>query len=117
MKIAQVTIGCVMIVAGFVLRFMGALYLKGNYTPIPYRPTMVIKAGPYGIVRHPMYTGSIMVLVGCYLLLPVLGYSYLTYTFFVSRAFMEDTHGDVDYLNKVGRFIPNWRQIKTWLHL
>ena len=60
-------------VAGVVLMFMGAglllaglVYLGNGLTPLPYPKAegKLIQTGPYSLVRHPMYSGGLLLGAG-----------------------------------------------------
>ena len=64
-KLASV-VGCVFLLSGSLLFLSGVLRLGANLTALPYpKPeSTLIVTGPYRIVRHPMYSGAILVAFG-----------------------------------------------------
>jgi protein-S-isoprenylcysteine O-methyltransferase Ste14 len=58
--------GVFLMVAGVCLLFAGLFRLGANLTPLPYprEKATLIQSGPYGIVRHPMYSGGIILAYG-----------------------------------------------------
>jgi protein-S-isoprenylcysteine O-methyltransferase Ste14 len=60
-----VVVGDVLVAAGFLL--VGRVYRENSYTAatIGVAPGQrVISTGPYGVVRHPMYSGALLYLLG-----------------------------------------------------
>jgi protein-S-isoprenylcysteine O-methyltransferase Ste14 len=59
--------GLVLIIAGALLMLTGGLWLgRRNITPLPYPrdKARMVDCGPYRLVRHPMYTGGILIAFG-----------------------------------------------------
>jgi protein-S-isoprenylcysteine O-methyltransferase Ste14 len=59
-------VGAVLAFAGGIVVFLAARALGGNLTPYP-RPVDrggITETGPYGIVRHPIYSGGILFFAG-----------------------------------------------------
>ncbi|RPJ87566.1 MAG: isoprenylcysteine carboxylmethyltransferase family protein [Acidobacteria bacterium] len=58
--------GAILIFAGAALFFAGLLMLGSGLTPLPYprAKAKLIQTGPYGIVRHPIYAGGLVLAYG-----------------------------------------------------
>jgi len=59
-------IGIALLLAGGGLSLAGSLWLGSNLTPLPFpKPhATLVQTGPYRIVRHPIYSGIIMLAYG-----------------------------------------------------
>jgi len=92
--------------------------LVGRGTPAPFDPPRrLIRSGPYGLVRNPMYIGAGLALAGAalfYRSLPLLGYTVgfflITHVFVLvyeeptlKRLFGDEYH---EYLKRVQRWWP-----------
>ncbi len=60
------TLGCVLILIGGVLLVAGGVRLGASLTPLPYpkEEASLVETGPYALVRHPMYSGGLILAVG-----------------------------------------------------
>jgi protein-S-isoprenylcysteine O-methyltransferase Ste14 len=68
----------------------------------------------YKYIRHPMYVGSILMILGAYLINPILGVIFISYCVFANRATIEEQIMCQDkkyeeYMKKTGRFLPKIR--------
>ncbi len=88
-------LGGLLMAAG--LAFCGAaiFHLGGNLTPLPHPKddATLIVSGPYGLVRHPIYSGIILAAYGFALLLNgwfTLGYATLLLIFFDIKSRREE---------------------------
>ena len=63
---ASIVVGVALVVAGAGLLVAGLLRLGPNLTPLPYPKdeATLVRTGPYGLVRHPMYGGGIVLALG-----------------------------------------------------
>ncbi|HSL20112.1 MAG TPA: isoprenylcysteine carboxylmethyltransferase family protein [Vicinamibacterales bacterium] len=59
-------IGLVLMLAGGALLFAGGIRLGPALTPLPYpkEGAPLIQTGPFGLVRHPMYGGGLVLALG-----------------------------------------------------
>ncbi len=59
-------VGIFSLVSGSLLLISGILRMGANVTPLPYpKPeSTLIETGPYRVVRHPMYSGVILIAFG-----------------------------------------------------
>jgi protein-S-isoprenylcysteine O-methyltransferase Ste14 len=55
-----------LLVTGFVLGISGGAWLRSNLSPFPYprENATLVRTGPFRFVRHPMYSGAIMIALG-----------------------------------------------------
>ena len=89
-------LGLALIVTGYVFgsfAFVENAFFSGTVRLQPERGQTVVKSGPYGLVRHPGYLGSLIASVGMPLLLdslwafiPMIIFGF----FYVLRTFLED---------------------------
>ena len=59
-------VGLVLVVAGLGLAIAAATIMGSSLSPFPHpRPDgELVRRGPFAVVRHPMYTGGLLVFVG-----------------------------------------------------
>ena len=59
-------IGFLLAVAGLAFSVWARLYLGSNWSPIATlkKDQILVTSGPYGIVRHPIYSGLIVAIIG-----------------------------------------------------
>lgn len=82
--------GIILIVLGLAIRFWAKKILAQDFQEVIQVPSKVVTKGPYRYVNHPMYLGSIIVILGASLLHPAFGITWLAYTFYRSRSVVED---------------------------
>ncbi len=111
-------IGLSVALLGILFAIWARMYLGSNWSPDPEvkKGHVLIKSGPYGIVRHPIYTGMTIgmigsaiaenVLVGLIAVLFMLIFSYLR--IIEEEKFMKGKFGKqyVDYAKTVKTFMP-----------
>lgn len=88
-------LGVALLVSGASLLIAGIVALRRSLTPLPYpRPGGdLVQTGPYGLVRHPMYTGGIIMSVGWALFVHswfILGYAALLFAFVEVKSTREE---------------------------
>jgi protein-S-isoprenylcysteine O-methyltransferase Ste14 len=111
-------------IAGAVLFLMGALLfaaavlkLGPNLTPVPFPKdgATLVETGPYGLVRHPMYSGAVLAAFGWALLVHgwlTIGYAVVLFLFFDVKSRQEETWlsgkyaGYGSYQSRVCKLIP-----------
>lgn len=108
-------VAVVCIVLGAVLRIVAIRTLGRNFVLSLGWPHSLVVHGVYRYVRHPSYTGSLLVLSGVAILCPVIAIIWLAFAFFLSRAVAEEQilksyPGYADYAARTGMFIPKVRQ-------
>ncbi|MEW6182517.1 MAG: isoprenylcysteine carboxylmethyltransferase family protein [Bacillota bacterium] len=87
--------GGVLIPAGVLLVITGILSLGANITPLPYprdRATLV-ETGPYRLVRHPMYSGGVLMAFGWAFWVHgwlTIGYAAILFVFFDAKSRIEE---------------------------
>ncbi len=84
-----------LLTAGFGLIVSGIVWLRSNLSPLPYPRdcTTLVETGPFRIVRHPMYSGAILMALGWSLEtqgLLTLGYALLLFVLFNLKARREE---------------------------
>lgn len=65
---ANVYVAYVCVIIGGSITLLSLFYLRRALTVTP-QATSLVTAGPYALVRHPMYSGSILILLGLMLLI------------------------------------------------
>ena len=107
--------GVLCVFLGFLLRYKAIKTLGSSFSLSLQRRKHIVTTGIYKYIRHPSYTGSILVVFGFSALWPPLGVAYLAFMFFLSRAVREEIIlGNADYKpykEKTGMFLP---RIKLW---
>jgi protein-S-isoprenylcysteine O-methyltransferase Ste14 len=112
------TLSWVMIFAGAILVSWGHLIL-GWRTHFPSVQDTLVRRGMYGRVRHPIYAGIFLILIGVTLLnptLPVAVASAVAIVFFIVMARLEEI--DLmqrvpeyrEYMKEVPRFVPRLKK-------
>lgn len=119
----QLALGICLLLIGVLFVLWALAYLGRAFSVTPHASKLVMK-GPYSIVRHPMYVGNIVSLVGLALIFNSLS-TYLFCAVFtalqVFRAHFEEDlmqrsiSGYDEYKSKVGRFFPKIRSICIWI--
>ena len=111
------TTGDVLVVAGFVLLGVAALALGRSLTPtpVPVEDGELRTSGPYRLVRLPIYTGVLVIVVGLTVRSgswPTVAVAAITVAFFHAKAAWEERRlaerypGYPDYAATTPRFVP-----------
>jgi protein-S-isoprenylcysteine O-methyltransferase Ste14 len=111
------TLSIISLLAGFVILGLSALALGKSLTahPIPGKDAVLVTDGLYRFVKHPIYSGVILIAIG----LTIAG-GFLPHVFFIvaltlllnykasfEEALLAKTYaGYADYSKKTGRFVP-----------
>ncbi len=105
--------------AGAALRFWAMMYLGGR------RERELVNDGPYSIVRHPLYLGSVLIGASAALFLEsplvlaalvIVGVIYAATTVRIEEAVLRSRHGDDayhQYSARVAAFVPSTRAFVT----
>ena len=112
-------IGQVLVIAGFVLMIVASLRLGRGLTatPVPNRRGQLITGGLYRYVRHPIYTGVLLIVVGLTLRsgsFVTLAVAVVTVVFFDRKARWEEAQlrerypDYAEYASRTPRFVPGW---------
>ena len=115
-KLASV-VGSVFLLSGSLLFISGILRLGANLSALPYpKPeSTLIVTGPYRIVRHPMYSGAILIAFGWGLLIHswlAIGTALVLFVFFDFKSRREEAWlkekfpGYVTYQQRVRKLVP-----------
>ena len=114
---ARVAAGAGLIALGGLLLVSAAVRMGPSLTPLPHpgdQPRL-IRSGPFGLARHPMYGGGVLIAFGWALLvgsLLTLGYAILLFAFLDLKSrreegwLVERFPDYVDYRRRVRRLIP-----------
>jgi protein-S-isoprenylcysteine O-methyltransferase Ste14 len=115
-RVVPVFVALSVMAAGGVIVLLALVYLRRAFTVTP-QARHLVNFGPYAIVRHPMYIGNIVTMLGLAFLIgtvPALLLFVLTAALQVLRGLMEDwllersLPGYRDYMRSVGGFVPKW---------
>lgn len=92
---ACTVVGAVLMAVGSVLFFAGIVCLDRGLTPLPYpkEGTKLIEKGPYALVRHPIYSGGLVICLGWALYVQgwlTLGYVLVLFVFLDVKARREE---------------------------
>ena len=103
------------IVVGFLLRWMAMRELGRDFSLSLRIPSRVVKTGIYRVMRHPSYFGSLLIILGLAILLPLLGVMATAIAFFASRIVAEEDilRRNPDYrryARRTGVFFPKKRR-------
>ncbi len=112
-------VGQVLVIAGFVLMIVASLRLGRGLTatPVPNARGALITGGLYRYVRHPIYTGVLLIVVGLTLRsgsVVTLAVAVVTVVFFDRKARWEEAQlsdrydGYTEYAARTPRFVPGW---------
>jgi protein-S-isoprenylcysteine O-methyltransferase Ste14 len=114
---ASLPIGCVLIVAGGALFLAGVARLGRRLTPLPFPKEGgdLVRTGPYRVVRHPIYSGGLVLAVGWALCVQgwlTLGYVAVLFVFMDVKSRREERWlaakypEYASYRRRVRKFIP-----------
>ena len=109
--------GVALFLIGGLLFATGVLQLGANFTPVPFPKdeATLVDTGPYGFVRHPMYSGAVMVALGWALWVHgwlTIGYAIALFLFFDVKSRWEEKwlmgkfSGYESYRRRVRKLIP-----------
>lgn len=116
-SILAFVVGSVFLLSGSLLFISGILRLGANLSALPYpKPeSTLIETGPYRIVRHPMYSGVILLAFGWALVIHswlAIGIALVTFVFFdiksrrEERWLKEKFPGYAAYRQKTRKLVP-----------
>ena len=109
--------GSVLLLMGGLLLIAGIFRLGSNLTAVPYPKdqSRLVETGPYQLVRHPMYSGAILMAFGwaCWVHgWLTIGYAIILFVFFDIKARREERwlkekfSGYAAYQKRVRKLIP-----------
>jgi protein-S-isoprenylcysteine O-methyltransferase Ste14 len=107
--------GILLIIVGFLIRWVSIINLKEAYSHHLLVPQSIFRNGLYKYIRHPMYLGSIFIIVGGYIINDLFGFILLTIALFLHRATIEEqiNMGNKEYskyIKETGMFLPRIRK-------
>lgn len=113
------TTGQVLVIAGLAVIIVASLRLGTGLTPtpVPSQRGHLVTGGLYRYVRHPIYTGVLLIVVGLTVRsgsVVTLAVSVVTVVFFDGKARWEEAQlserydGYADYAARTPRFVPGW---------
>ncbi len=112
------TLGLLLAWLGFATTFWARFALGGNWSPtvVVKDGHELIRKGPYALVRHPIYSGVLLALLGTCLALPLakvwIGAALILVSFSIKARAEERLLAPVfgekfqDYMRTTGRFVP-----------
>ena len=119
----SLAIGLALVVVGSAVVVWSARFLGRSLTPNPVpNGAGLVAAGPYRWVRHPMYTGLVLICLGvavgsvalwCYVAVAVLA------VFFDVKARVEERHlvdtypGYAEFAARTGKFVPGVGRLRA----
>lgn len=108
-------IGVTLIILGLLLRILSMRKLGKRFSLRLLPQNDIETGGIYSHLRHPSYTGSLLVICGASLLHPSLGIMCLSWAVFMERSINEEfvlsIHPDyMKYMKRTGRFLPKLRR-------
>ncbi len=65
--VGSAAVGLALAICGALLILLGVIYLRvkgGGWPMSPYPPRRLVSSGPYALVAHPLYAGSVLVVAG-----------------------------------------------------
>jgi protein-S-isoprenylcysteine O-methyltransferase Ste14 len=109
--------GVVLVVTGLTLMTAGGLWLGTNVTPLPHpkATATLVETGPFHLVRHPMYSGGILIAFGWAIWVRgplTIGYAVLVFVFLDIKSRREEQWlretfaGYAKYQTRVRKLIP-----------
>ncbi len=116
--VTVLSLAWVTFLAGAGLRFWATLYLGGR------KERALVNEGPYSMVRHPLYLGSLLIGLGAGLFLESIAFElavivvaliYAVATVPVEEQVLRSRHGAAfdAYATQVPRFWPAWRRFSS----
>lgn len=112
----RIIAGIICVVLGGLIRVLAYRRLGVNFT-IPLKvPTTIETGGLYKYTRHPMYLGSLLMILGLSLIEPVVGILFMSLGVFIDRVGREETILNIKpeykkYQEKTSMLLP-WRKKK-----
>jgi len=115
-RAAASILAVVLLAAGFALAVTGVVWLRSSLSPLPYPRDCAnfVRTGPFCIVRHPMYSGGILMAFGWSLKvqgLLTLGYALLLFVLFDMKARREEAWPKERFPAYGGYQIRSWKLI------
>jgi len=99
----------VILLVGLLIRLVAQRQIGKEYSPLLVKPEKFVKTGLYKYIRHPMYLGNMILILGASLIHPVFGIMLIAWSFYYSRIVIEDTimfpHNG-EYIKNTGMLLP-----------
>lgn len=108
-------IGLLFIFVGICMRLLAIRTLGNCFSFLLLPQQKIVTKGVYKYIRHPSYTGSLLIILGMSLFHSVLGIMTIAYFFFMARTVNEElvlsqNNDYIEYIKVTGRFIPKLRR-------
>jgi protein-S-isoprenylcysteine O-methyltransferase Ste14 len=119
-RLAGVTLPLLLLAGGAALVLLSLLYLRRSFSVTPQARSLS-QRGPYAIVRHPMYLGNILSLLGlallfgtwqAFLLSTAVSLLQISRAYFEERLLLSNFPDYEAYMSNVGAFIPRLGHLK-----
>jgi len=113
----MIYIGIILLIIGIGIRLISIKQLKSSFSLELKMPQHIVTSGIYKYIRHPSYTGSLLIIVGSSMIHTIIGISLISLAFFLSRIVAEETvlrqsQDYVGYARETGMLIPKIKRIK-----
>jgi protein-S-isoprenylcysteine O-methyltransferase Ste14 len=111
-NVPLIAVGLILCVLGILLAIWARLHLGRNWSPAPNLKEghELVTSGPYRLVRHPIYTGIIMAMLGTALITPIWFIIFIIFSImFVWRVRVEENLMIQQFPNQY----PEYKK-KTW---
>ena len=101
----------ILIAIGLLVRLIAIMTLKKSFSIYIQPRDIIVRCGIYSLIRHPSYTGTMMIVIGLAFIEIKICIVYLAYMMFLARSTYEEqilsSNPDyAEYMKTTKRFIP-----------